>query len=179
MFICRSGCSVWAVVKASLMRWWRTRPLASASLPSSGMARSSGSRLYTVTDLQGHHLRMGSSGTTPSRFMFPIARAGSLKPGTALAAVTAGRIVTHDQVHEFGCLAGPAVGTGVLRCAYRCRAVVARSSRRAPAGRLAMGRGTTTRGEAVTGTWPARCSEPGSWGAGWWAAPSRRGCLHP
>jgi nitrous oxidase accessory protein NosD len=82
-------------------------------------------------------------------------------------------------VHELGCLAGPAVGTGVLRCAYRCRAVVARSLWRAPAGRLVTGSGTTTRGRLRHAPGPARCPEPGSWRAGWWTAPSRRGCLHP
>jgi hypothetical protein len=55
------------------------------------------------------------------------------------------------DVDRFGAwLAGPIVGTGVLRCAYRCRAVVARCPRRAPAGRVAAGRGTTTQWEAAT-----------------------------
>jgi hypothetical protein len=65
-----------------------------------------------------------------------------------------GWIVMPDQVHELGCLAGPTVVTGVLRRAFRCRAVVAHSPRRAPAGRVATGSGTATRG-AATRAWPA------------------------
>ncbi len=33
--------------------------------------------------------------------------------------------------------------------------------------------------QILESTWPARCSEPGNWRAGWWTAPSRRGWLHP
>ena len=56
---------------------------------STRMARSSGSRSCTPSLTCRASPAHGSSGTTPSRFMFPIARAGPLKPGTALAAVMA------------------------------------------------------------------------------------------
>jgi hypothetical protein len=45
-------------------------------------------QLYTVTDLQGITCPWAQWHNT-SRFMLPIARAGPLKPGTALAAVMA------------------------------------------------------------------------------------------
>ncbi len=82
-------------------------------------------QLYTVTDLRGitcpwvqwHNTQQVHVSNRPRR----AAEAGHCagrRDGPA-------RIATHDQVHELGCLAGPTVGTGVLRCAYRCRAVVA------------------------------------------------------